>query len=97
MSDTSLSGIGGAPACLPMLTNDAWLCRCESVAQRNELLDYAASKGVPIYKHSRKYDWALALGWCIRDVMAYREGEPDDGPITTPGQFKAMCDAYAAR
>lgn len=92
----SLSGVGGGPAGLPMLTNDAWLCRCESVAQRNELLDYAANQGVPIYKHSYKYDSALALGWSIQDVMAYNEGEPDDGPLTSPDQFKAMCDAYAA-
>ena len=83
------------PAMLP-LDDETWVLRCADVAQRKEMLDYAASKNVPLYRHNSKFDSHLSIGW-YKDLMTYGDNEDaaKEGEVTVE-QFKAMCDAYAA-
>lgn len=89
---------GDAPAApkLPKLNDRTWLLHCTDTLQRDELLAHAANRGVPCYRHNHNNPLALTLGW-LYDLMAYYGPKRDEEKRVTPDQFKAMCDAYAAR
>jgi hypothetical protein len=99
MSDTSLSGVGGAPAAeqLPRLDSECWCCKTADKKQKQQLLAYAAQRGMAQIGHS---DLDSDLGLLIYNgrlvstplSLAYLSEQQ-----VTPDQFKAMCDAYAAR
>lgn len=84
------------PAALPPIDNENWIVRCATAEERDALLAYAVSKGVPCesYTPDEYLPSELSIGWCIDMVLAYG-GTPDMGNHT-PAQLIAMCDAYAA-
>lgn len=81
-----------AAANLLPITDESWAIRARDVAHRNELLDYAASKGVPVWENAR-LDESLYLSWYIDLISFPISIEPQAG-WTSEEDFKAMCDAY---
>lgn len=85
------------PAKAQHITDTDWTLIAKDEAQRDELLAYAASKGVPLWEPALgNHPQALLIGW-LGDLMAYEATfEEGDGPLTTVAEFKALCDAYTA-
>lgn len=103
MSDTSLSGVGGATP-LPKLTDETWEVLCCNRQEKQALFNYAERCGLVSGTDDSDYlSEDLIVGVLDGAITSYEGPDYEDiqiGPgrqLLTLADFKAMCDAYAAR
>lgn len=87
------------------ITDENWYVKCRDVAHKQELCDYATSKGVPLSTSSSgasyRDDKDTVISWWrearagARGLMSTPAMYYQPAPATTEAQFKQMCDAYA--
>lgn len=86
------------------ITDTNWECPCESIAEKQQLFDYAKAKGVAIsrgYFGNVDYYGDDDTTVCYYGVFSSHrglitfEGHDADMLIITRAEFRRLCDEYA--